>query len=1240
MAELTISINLDGSRVKSQSKSVQSEISKIGDEALKTTKRTESLAKVDHSGLIGRLRQVGEQIKNIGSAVGSSLSQLGSFFGNFVGNLASNAVSFLTSTIIEGGKALLDYSARMEQTSISFGVMLKSGEKAKILLADLNKFAADTPFEFPEIAQASKSLLAFGVAQEKIIPTLKNIGDIASGIGIPLTELAEIYGKAKVQGRLFAEDINQLTGRGIPIISELSKQFGVSESKVKDLVEQGKVGFPQLEKAFQDLTSTGGQFSGMMQAQSRTFDGALSTIKDTLTQAGATAFEPFFNAIRNFTVDFATNLQAQETQTKGVSFAFGKSIGESVKKGYNAGFSGVSSKDLLEFGNSVLTEGFFTTITKPFSSGFLDGFNKDTNLSIADLRKLDDTIGQVKDSVKTVPPLSNQLDAEKAKKQAESLKNILDNLNDSVAFFGQETSVAATKQQLINAGIYEFNSEGAKTALVMAGVLDKLKAAQEATGNYNKELGSTRDELQKLRENASFEINFPNNTELDKFDNFVKKQAGNFKELHSEIELTRHALQSAAVISDVRKTIKINSDELKRVSNEITNILNPDTSKLDSALREISNNLGFKGIRLFDNSNIDGTDSIFSAQIQSFIKQYKDAIAEFDKIGDTASFNKLEAVEANWKEFLLSFKIDSDRSIIGDKTEVQEWIDLFPKLADAIQKVSDTARDNTFKGAISDLDNEILELNVKLGLSTELSKADAVAKLLQTEAYKNLTPEMREAIQAKAAEIDELQKSVKAQQDYQNVFKKTTDIFENALTKLAKGDWKGFLNGMFEELKRFLIRATAELLASKFLKILTGQGQSSNSSSGGIGGFLKSILGIGSTSGASSTPPFNPSSSSGSNGNFGLSNSNSSNNPVIQTLGGLVREDGSPVQTGANKNFTSAIFGEKGFGANAGTVGGLAAIATLVSGFIPGKAGSVIGSTASGLLTGIQLGSMIAPGIGTIVGGAIGAIAGFFSSIFGSKKRKVDKNENLPKLQQGFTEAFDQLRQLSADKNAFFNDPEGTLEKAKALRQQIASGFNVKFESKKYKKIAEQQISQKLAEANRIISDMESTRDQAVAAREIDRQLNANFATGVYMDAAFLKQYSKFKRRNGMLDGQFTGRDILPSYLAEGEMVLNPLQIGNVIQNADGQDVFKGAGIPGYATGTFVGGNDRPTQSSFTASSSSSKEKQSILVTIYQTNSGFVESDVLDIVVEGLQDDYELQTEVVKTYDKTKARVK
>lgn len=120
---------------------------------------------------------------------------------------------------------------------------------------------------------------------------------MSAGVSQPIDEIANIYGKARVQGRLFAEDINQLTERGIPIIQELAKQFGVSEGEVKKLVESGQVGFPQLEQAFTDLTSEGGRFFNLMEAQSASVGGKLSNFADNFTKIQIAAFEAFGPAL-------------------------------------------------------------------------------------------------------------------------------------------------------------------------------------------------------------------------------------------------------------------------------------------------------------------------------------------------------------------------------------------------------------------------------------------------------------------------------------------------------------------------------------------------------------------------------------------------------------------------------------------------------------------------------------------------------------------------------------------------------------------------------------------------------------------------------------------------------------------------------------------------------------------------------------------------------------------------------
>lgn len=170
----------------------------------------------------------------------------------------------------------------VQQLEVAFRTMLGSVSQADELLQQLVRTAAITPFGLEDVANGAKQLLAYGLEAEKVNETLIRLGDIAAGLSVPLNDLVYLYGTTMAQGRLYTQDLNQFTGRGIPMIGELAKQFGVAESKVKELVEAGKVGFPEVQKVIESLTDDGGKFGGLMEAQSKTITGQISNIEDAV----------------------------------------------------------------------------------------------------------------------------------------------------------------------------------------------------------------------------------------------------------------------------------------------------------------------------------------------------------------------------------------------------------------------------------------------------------------------------------------------------------------------------------------------------------------------------------------------------------------------------------------------------------------------------------------------------------------------------------------------------------------------------------------------------------------------------------------------------------------------------------------------------------------------------------------------------------------------------------------------
>jgi tape measure domain-containing protein len=288
----------------------------------------------DSSQFDATMRRAAATASTAAAKISRGIESAASRFSSFAVGAAKAGAAMTALVGAAGVLKGVKLAADMQSTAIAFKTLTGSAETANKVLGEIQKLGADTPFEFPELADAGRKLIAFGEGADTVAETLRRIGDVSSGVQAPISEIAEIYGKARVQGRLFAEDINQLTGRGIPIIGELAKQFGVSESEVKKLVEEGKVGFPQLERAFASMTSRGGIFFGMMDEQSKSFNGRMSTLTDTVNEALRKIGEPIMISliplIESLTEKIASMDFAKITQD------FGAKVSEIAEAMYQA----------------------------------------------------------------------------------------------------------------------------------------------------------------------------------------------------------------------------------------------------------------------------------------------------------------------------------------------------------------------------------------------------------------------------------------------------------------------------------------------------------------------------------------------------------------------------------------------------------------------------------------------------------------------------------------------------------------------------------------------------------------------------------------------------------------------------------------------------------------------------------------------------------------------------------------
>lgn len=244
---------------------------------------------------------------------------------------AKNGAAYITSYLVGQGMtnlltSIVQVRGQFQQLEIAFETMLGSKSKAHELMQQMEETAAKTPFDLDGVANGAKQLLAYGESADKVNDTLVRLGNIASGLSLPLNDIVYLYGTTMVQGRLYAADVMQFTGRGIPLVKELAKMYGVTADEINNMVSAGKIGFPDVQKVLNKLTDEGGQFYNLMEKQSKSLTGMISTLGDTWDQVqdhlGEQNQDLFAGAI-NAAGYFLEHLEDILKMVKAVAIAYG-----------------------------------------------------------------------------------------------------------------------------------------------------------------------------------------------------------------------------------------------------------------------------------------------------------------------------------------------------------------------------------------------------------------------------------------------------------------------------------------------------------------------------------------------------------------------------------------------------------------------------------------------------------------------------------------------------------------------------------------------------------------------------------------------------------------------------------------------------------------------------------------------------------------------------------------------------
>lgn len=233
------------------------------------------------------LSSYGNQLKaNKTSASGLSgaLGSLGGSLGSLGGLAAGAAAGFALLKLKDYGQYALQTSAAFEQLAISFRVMTGSAQTGQELTDAIIKLGAETPMTAQQLSKAAQLLLSFGESAENIIPDLKLLGDITGGEVNRFNMLALAFAQVGANGKLMGQDLLQMVNAGFNPLQIMSQTTGKSMGELRKEMEEGRITFQMVRQAMADAASEGGRYFGLMEQQSQSLNGRLSTLGDTWEQ--------------------------------------------------------------------------------------------------------------------------------------------------------------------------------------------------------------------------------------------------------------------------------------------------------------------------------------------------------------------------------------------------------------------------------------------------------------------------------------------------------------------------------------------------------------------------------------------------------------------------------------------------------------------------------------------------------------------------------------------------------------------------------------------------------------------------------------------------------------------------------------------------------------------------------------------------------------------------------------------
>lgn len=251
----------------------------------------------DGGNVVTVARQTSQRLDEISRRAGTVSAKLRKAFSvsNFRDSFMSlPGMEFLTNpyTLMAAGiGAITKLGSEAEQTNVAFSLLVGNETKAAQMLGKITDMAAATPFGKMDLVKNAQTMINFGVATDKVLPLLRQLGDISGGNAERLSGLSLVMGQVAAAGKMQGQDLMQFINAGFNPLRELSVMTGKSYEKLQDMMSKGRITYENVAAAVAHATGEGGKFNGMMERQSQTVGGKFSTVMDNIRENAINMFD-------------------------------------------------------------------------------------------------------------------------------------------------------------------------------------------------------------------------------------------------------------------------------------------------------------------------------------------------------------------------------------------------------------------------------------------------------------------------------------------------------------------------------------------------------------------------------------------------------------------------------------------------------------------------------------------------------------------------------------------------------------------------------------------------------------------------------------------------------------------------------------------------------------------------------------------------------------------------------------